>query len=392
LSKQTKTSASAPFHGYLFQIERAFLHLAQAQEKCSIFLETEDDVVVELKSGNNLKQIFEQDKLSTSNKNPFSDSNENLWKSLNIWLNLISTNAINLSESGFFLCTNKKIANKSSIVKKIDIAKNEKDAQEVYDEIIKKCQNELKSEKPEKIKLYKPFTKINKTDAITFIQNIELIDFHVYNSSSAFKEKLRNILNIPLDLPIEPIYEELLGWITNRVIDSWKNKLPAEIKSDDFYTKYNSVITKYSEAPFTEIAKELLSIAPSQIQTHLKDTFVIELEKINLDEEDKIEAIDDFLSESIQRSKFAKEGFLTSRDWDKFDESIEKKWKNVFKRTIRLGDFKNDEDRGYNIYLDCMEYKGELAGIQTKEKFTTSGTYHRLANISKLGWHPKWNK
>ena len=392
MSKPTKTSASSSFHGYLFQIERAFLHLSQAQESCSVFLETEDDVVVELESGQKLKQIFEQDKLTMSQRNPFSDSSENLWKSINIWLDIIRNSHLNINDSAFLLCTNKKITNKKSIVCKIDNATTDEQAKAIHDEIIIKCLKEIKSGKQEKIKLYQPFNSINKDLAISLIKNIKLIDFSVYNSSSGFKEIIRNALNIPKGLPLEPIYDELLGWLTNRVIDSWKNKSVAEIKTEDFYLKFSNVISKYSAAPFTEIAKELLSIAPSRIRTHLKDTFVLELEKINLDEEDRIDAINDYLSESIQRSKFAKEGILTSRDWDKFDEGIENKWKGIFKRTKRLGDFEGDEDKGYSIFCDCMEYRGVLAGIQTKEKYTTSGTYHRLANKSILGWHPNWNK
>lgn len=386
----TATSAAPSFHGYLFQIERAFFHLAETQEKCSVFLETEDDVVVNLNSGKNLHQIFEQDKLSTTSKNPFSNSNENLWKSLNIWIDLITNKNLKIEESQFFLCTNKKITNKKSFVQKINSATSQTDCNIIYEELFAKCEKEIATKKPKKNKLYTPFTKMQKAIAIQFISKIKLIDFHQYNTNSDLKERIRNILQIPKGLAIEPIYSDLIGWITTKIIDSWKAKLPAEIKSEDFYTKYASVISKYENLPFIEMSKEL--ITPSRRKPYLKQTFVLQLEKILLGEDEKIESIDDFILESVQRTKFAKQGFLTSRDWDEFDESLEQKWKDVFRKTNRLGDFNSEEDKGYEIFTECMSYRGILAGIQTLKKFTTSGTFHRLANKSKLGWHPKWNK
>lgn len=392
MSFNSKRAAAPSFLGYLFQLGRALLWLSRSEESCSVFVETHDDVVIRLNDGISSKDIFEQDKLTLTSTNPFSDSNKNLWNSLNNWIELVETRDVNIDECLFLLCTNKKITTKKLLVKRISMAKEAKEIEEVYDLLLAKCQKEVKGKNSKKIKLFNPFIKLDKGKALKLIENIELIDGVTYSLKGKYFETIRNNLNIPKKSAVNAIYEELLGWVTNKVIDSWSQKQIAELKSEEFYLKYADVIARYNSAPFIELTKELMPLSAMTTKEHTDSLFVKELDKINVLDEEIIEAIEDYIAESIQRTNFAKNGFLTKRDWRYFDNSLEQKWKEIRRRTLNLGDFDSDEKKGYSIYADCMDYKGILADVQTMKNFTNRGTFHRLVNKSVLGWHPNWNK
>ena len=51
----------------------------------------------------------------------------------------------------------------------------------------------------------------------------------------------------------------------------------------------------------------------------------------------------------------------------------------------------SEEDVGFQIFTETTEdYREILAGIQTEQVYLTAGTYHRLADMIRLGWHPRY--
>ena len=53
-----------------------------------------------------------------------------------------------------------------------------------------------------------------------------------------------------------------------------------------------------------------------------------------------------------------------------------------------------DEDIGFEIFTDTIRRtigKDSRAAILSKV-YLTSGTYHRLADMIRIGWHPRFKK
>jgi ABC-3C protein len=52
-----------------------------------------------------------------------------------------------------------------------------------------------------------------------------------------------------------------------------------------------------------------------------------------------------------------------------------------------------EEDIGFEIFTDTTEdYRERLAGSDTEQVYLTSGTYHRLADMIRIGWHPRFKQ
>jgi hypothetical protein len=52
-----------------------------------------------------------------------------------------------------------------------------------------------------------------------------------------------------------------------------------------------------------------------------------------------------------------------------------------------------EEDVGFEIFTDTTEdHREPLAGSDTEQVYITSGTYHRLADLISVGWHPRFEE
>jgi hypothetical protein len=53
----------------------------------------------------------------------------------------------------------------------------------------------------------------------------------------------------------------------------------------------------------------------------------------------------------------------------------------------------HEEDIGFEIFTDTTEsHREKLAGSDTEQVYLTSGTYHRLADLIRVGWHPRFKE
>mgnify|MGYP001578657701 CR=1 FL=1 len=55
---------------------------------------------------------------------------------------------------------------------------------------------------------------------------------------------------------------------------------------------------------------------------------------------------------------------------------------------------KNQEFHHYmrNQVKEIAGYREKLAGSDTEQVYLTSGTYHRLADMIRVGWHPRFRE
>jgi hypothetical protein len=50
-----------------------------------------------------------------------------------------------------------------------------------------------------------------------------------------------------------------------------------------------------------------------------------------------------------------------------------------------------EQDVGFEIFSDTtLDHREKLAGSDTEQVYLTSGTYHRLADLLTVGWHPRY--
>lgn len=390
--KTTNQSAPGPMLGYIFQIERALLWLSQTGQDGTVAIETDDDLVIELKKNLTIEKLYEQDKSSAlSERNPFSNKSLDLWKTLKIWAVNILEGTIDLDESSLLMVTNKIVSN-CFIKQLMGLKLNRAD----FDMKLTKLLQAGLDSKTDEIKEYAEIVQmLQLIDADLFrkmFEQMDVMDIQYSHDRNEIKKLIKSNLHVSDDLPLNLIYSDLIGWLTNLIVARWLSGEQAIINGKELNTYYSNQIIRYASKPFLEKAKEVVPVKDSERAVHKRDNFVKQLGWIKLEEKHVLKAIDDFIRARWERSQFAIEGNIPSKkDFDTMDDNLHERWENLKTPIERQCVTEEDKiNRGHDLYWLVMEHKARLANYDTEEYYTTKGAYHLMANEFRLGWHFDW--
>ncbi|MGG4397140.1 ABC-three component system protein [Paenibacillus thiaminolyticus] len=385
-------TAAGSMAGYLFQPERALYWLANSRNGSQIGIEAEDDIVVKAKNEDII--VREQDKHATSENIPFGDHSKDLWNTLSIWCKAIKAKEVNLSETKFFMVTNKIV--KNGLATLINKANDENQAKECVVTL-----KELIPKIPQSVQRYaREVAESNESDLCLLIQNIELCDGSNNSYGDGLKEEIQSLLLVPEELPFDEIYNSLLGWIHECALNCWREKQLAWLKRDNFVKYYHRLIQRHKIKPFVETAKSLITVTSDERNQHRNDIFVKQMELISFENHELIEAINDYLCCKAERTRFSVAGNLTKQDFLDFERKLTERWELIFlanqkrykvKKRNCEDIFSLGEEMGLNVFEDTLNHREKLAGYPTEEFYLTRGTYHHLSNRMTVGWHPEYN-
>ncbi len=381
-------SAEGQMLGYLYQIERALFWLSVCEKDGIVSIEMEDDVVVKLQNGESIETIFEQDKSTLKASNPYGNKSKNLWKTLIIWLDLLTIHSYDISSSRFILATTKPVS-KVCLARKMSNCNDEKEAQAILQSLKK-----IAKEKPSKsIRSYcNKFLNYSDDLLLELILRVSLVDNDYKNDRQDLKDKIKYNLKISDEVPFSNIYIDLIGGLFDKTISYWINGENAIFNVNSIWTRKDQLIQKYSQKRFIEKTKENLPIQKIAVEQERGKNFVKQLEIIDLDEKEIIESINDYLRSKMERSTYAEQGRVTMKEFRDFENDLTERWQQIYRTKCRLSKELNDSNKGYDIFSETIQHKGILAGIQTEQYYTTKGTYHQLSNQKILGWHPNWKE
>ncbi|MBI9055957.1 MAG: hypothetical protein JEY96_19200 [Bacteroidales bacterium] len=392
--KISKHSAPGQMLGYLYQIDRALYWLSMCPPNSIVSIETDDDIVVDIKNGQELNKVFEQDKSSIGKRNPFSNKSKDLWKTLVIWLEIIKNNDLDIDNSRFLLVTNVKISKTCIAYQISNNNQNSGDDKGVF--LIDKYK-ELKSiaEKPSKevksdaIK----FLTYSQNDIISLLRRIELIDndFPKYDRNDYVKRIAENLRL--LNYPYNQIYDNLYGWIVSKITQFWLNSEVAYLNDKLLHSKKDEIVSLHIKKPFIEKTIDLLPIKDVEIEKEKNKIFVKQLQCIKLNEKEQLNAIQDFIRSKRERISHAENNRVLSRaDFKNYEDDLKGNWEKVYNKHTRLSKDLDKLDCGYAIFQDTTDYRGNIKGEIPVQRYTSNGTYHKLSNNLDLGWHPDWEK
>lgn len=401
-------SAKGPSAGYIFQFEIALLELSQLSKDEFISIEKVDDVAKEDANGTYICTIQAKNSIASSGKT-FGSTSEDLWKTINIWITKLN-DGILTSKVSFVAISNKTIPN-NSIVRKFKKVSFD----QVYKEIeeLKKQQEVKLNEKISKgerglsiIKTIKrlEITLANKKQLKIIVENFELKN--VDDVKAEFLNKI-NFSTIDNKDTKDNIYHTFLGWITDNSKEKWKDKKEAKFSKKDFETKFRLIIgnPQLLDAIFrTKKNIESASIIDSK-NIDRKQIYIRQLEEIEREFNEDIikEAIMDFILCDIEITHLITNpdgNSLTKNDFEEFEKKCEDHWNRIKRKHIKnkISSY-NDEELNIiacNIYdeimsdlkLDFQDY----FGFNDSNKYLQNGTFLKLSDRPKIGWHPEWEK
>jgi hypothetical protein len=174
-------------------------------------------------------------------------------------------------------------------------------------------------------------------------------------------------------------------------MSAWQQNHPAWIERDHFVNQLHAIIGRRKREVARERAELLIPVADEHIGREKGRPFVKQLHLVTDDDAAVDTAIREFIRCNIEKARLSREGDITDRDWSAFEDTLLSRWNKIRSRVIRMKGGTDESDIGFEIFTETTEnHKERLAGSETEQVYLTSGTYHRLADLLRVGWHPRY--
>lgn len=400
--------AKGPSAGYIYQFEIALWQLSELKNNESITIESVDDVAKVDEKGTYITTIQAKHSICSNGKS-FGNTSEDLWKTLNIWIENIKNGKLNLNNK--FIANSNKKAPKNSIIEKIGkvdfnvlIAEIEsvKAAQQV------KVENkESKNEGASTIK-----KTISKIDNVLSNKNeLEIIskNFDLWDEQTEVKSQIFDRMNLGgyTDEQKDNFYYNFLGWIQNTSKEFWLNGAEAIFSKHDFDIKFNSLRDIHLLNKLYFRKKDILennNLIDSE-SVDKNQVFIKQIDDIDRYQKNEIieEAIIDYLCRDIEIAHLINNSSpLTRDDFENFESNCIKKWKEIIRKNVtktNIQDYTIDElnQISIKIYDEVMtglkmSFQDDFGIFDDSNKYIQNGTFLSLSDKPVIGWHPEWKK
>ena len=383
----TTFSASHAMAGYLYQIRLGLMSSLQKLKTGESFLvgiETLDDVTFFNTTTDAIELI--QSKHHVNRAANLTDASEDLWKSLRIWfesalsgkypddltLNLVTTSEAPAGSASFYLQAGESRDVNTAIQRLEDTVKTSQSSTNAL--------------------AYQVFQE-------TSLEFKEAILERVYVLAKAshigdLEEKLKQEVYWAVDKDHHVAFlQRLEGWWYQRVIGQLIKSKPLvssveiEAQMDDLRESF-----KQDSLPVDDdLLNYVLDEATKQL--HSQATFVRQLEIIKISKPRIAAAIRDYYKAFEQRSRWLRDHLLMIGDLEKYETTLFQEWEYMFlAMKDELGDATVVE---LKIKAGQALLKwAETAPVSIKPNVTTPfisrGSFHILANDTKIGWHPEF--
>ena len=387
-----RTHVPDKVEAFLLQVRHALLELIQApDEKNVISVEAYDDVAYESDG----HVVAEQIKSSLSSNNPVSNRSVSFWKTLCNWCKYLEEGKIEADALKLIVVSDSSTTI-GEVPEMFSHAKSITDAKEAA----KKAYALLESTATDgriasdECKAYIDFC-YNDAHINTFSNVIQLFSIDVH--SGTYDETLkRKFCEQPIPTEYaEQLFVTMLGWVTERVHEFTKTNKPAFISKKE----YNDALRKEIRGRNRSVILSSVSTQPGKTETDIEikrhDTYIKQLELIDLATDDLYAAAVDYLRTSAEKTCWANKGLVTDSSFENYYDLLYRMW-DAKKSNVRLR-YRTDtnEDQGKIIYNDCKEsaLQMRLQGCDVPS-FFGSGSLHYLANepfdSPRIGWHPNY--
>lgn len=381
-------SAPGSNAGFSYQFERALYWLAQSPAGAIIGIETDDDVAVRGADGS---RLLEQDKHSIlEDAKPFGDRSKDLWNTLAIWIEALDSKEVAADTTHFLMVTNKALP--QCIARQIGAAKTESEVTACVAAL------ETASKKPPQhiaALIQRVLRSNSQANLRKLILRCEMADA----SQATAGPQLRRETIARLPLPAwcssnaDSIVDELSGWLHHTALAAWQQNQSAWIQRDHFVNQLQAIIDGRKRHIARERSEHLIPVTDAKIGENKGSRFVKQLHLVTDDDSIVDNAIRDLVRCNIEKSRLSEEGNVTDDDWRAFETALFSRWDKIRARVIRVKEGAAQEDIGFEIFTDTTEeHREKLAGSDTEQVYLTSGTYHRLADMIRIGWHPRFEE
>ncbi|MDR6982362.1 hypothetical protein J2X32_000980 [Rheinheimera pacifica] len=308
------TSAIASWLGYTAQEYRLVQRLLKADKGNMLGFEILDD----LQEQSQDRLVLEQDKISTTSRNIVSNQSQDLWKTLSNWVDLIKNDSVDAASSEFLLYTNSE--HSSEILKLLCEANDNKTAIIAYSKIVDLVINTSLN-----IKEYvENFTTLDERKYL-LISNFQ----YLHGSGSVTEDLKSNYLGINTSITeySESILQEILGWTKDALTVLAERRLPTFLQASSFGRRLGEIESKYRQQALLNFVCNRASSDPDvQSEITAQPIYIKQLNIINIDSTDILEAVIAKLESKDAISKWTIEGYVQESSYSKYSILLKNKW------------------------------------------------------------------
>lgn len=381
-------SAVDPALGYLYQSRVSLLYSLDRLRQGASFLvslEILDDVAFETLEGEPVELL--QTKHHKNANAALTDSSSDLWKTLRVWIEQISTN-INFDQAALHLLTTEKV-NAGSIASNLGIAdRDEKAALKLMMGVARTSGNKANKE------AYDAFLSIEKEQQELMLRRIVILDGSP--NIAEIEERLRSaIYGAARQEHLSAFLERLEGWWFQRVVlqltsvdESRISSLEIDQKMDDLREQF-----KLDSLPVDDDLLEL-DINAQLLEEHRDSDFVKQLNLINVGSRRIASSVRDYYRAFTQRSRWLRNDLVVDMDLSRYERELKEEWSVIFDAMLDdLGEDATEQQRQQSA-RNVLKW-AETVSLPIRPKvstpFISRGSFHMLADQQEIGWHPEFH-
>lgn len=390
----SKYDATASYLGYMYQVKYAlYASLIKIKEVLDeeffISIEDLDDVT--------FHREFEpveilQTKHHLNSETNLTDRSSDVWKTIRIWCEGIKSKSIPINSS-FFLITTSKVP-VDTFIKYLKPDQNLRNITEVLNKF-----NEISSERSNKTNLsgYEAFNSLSNIEKEKFLNNVFIIDSapHISNLNKLLTQEISLTVNIDNWVPF---LRRLEGWWITRVYEYLSSDEKRNISSFEIHKKISSLRDQFKKTNLPiddeEIERKLKWLTDGS--GHDDKLFVKQLKMIEVSNQRVFYAIKNYYRASYQRSMWLNDGVILPGELGKYEKKLIEEWDYVFQQKAdEMGKNASEEEKQKTaraIYSWVETECSEFIRPECTEPYVMRGTYQKLADDLKVGWHPEFEK
>lgn len=377
--------ATASMLGYLFQCRLALLdsiRRLKQQGSFTVSIETLDDVAFE--SDGNPTEIL-QAKHHISKTGGLSDASSDLWKSIRIWAEGLTTGRWPLDTVHYLITTGTAQDGSIASYLRRNAIRDPDMARERLDAVAQTSENK------DNESAYSTYLALTPADRLSMLQRVVVSDQHpdIVGIEELLREELA--LTVRREL-VEAFVTRLEGWWFQRVVAHLRRDVDQNILSEELDAELERLRQQFREDNLP-IDSDLLDIEIDETAFN-SHVFVEQLRLIDLTNKRILTAMRQYYRASEQRSRWLRDGFLLIGELQRYDTRLCEEWEIRFDAMVQDLGKKVAENKmrqaARTLYGWAEREASFLIRPACHEPFVTRGSLQILADGRTVGWHPEF--
>lgn len=369
--------------GYLYQVRYALaLLLDNDNPEFQISIERFDDVA--FSQDGEPKQLI-QLKHHVEKRGNLTDSSTDFWRTLKVWIDLISKSPEILIGTKFLIITTAIAPDKSAS----SCLKNDgnRDVDSAYQKL--KVVSDKSKNKDHK-KFYEAFSKSDGSIIKRLLGQVYIIDkaSNIIDVEKVFRKQIR--------YSCIPKYEDMIcqrleGWWYIKAIEALCSNDPIFVTQNQVRSYIVSISQEYTDENLPIDIFDVEDFQESDLSANEK-IFCEQLKLISVGSHRMQMALRDYYRAFRQRANWIRNDLLYVNELDQYEKRLIDEWEHAFVAmeddlTQGVGITENEKIKeGRKLFTD-IEKRDIRIRPKCQEAFVMRGSYHILANQLSVGWH-----